>query len=148
MGIRLIKTNFLFAPLDVHRDWPWISQQLHCHLVEDTGGLIAFDGDLKPVAAMVADSFSTTSCCVHIVVRNPMVLRHGFFKLCAEALFDGWKRLVIIGVTPSDNKKALRLNKHLGWREIYRIRDGYKVGVDLVVQEMRREDCRWLQGVL
>jgi len=136
--------GFRFAVLDVAKDWAWVSKRLKCHLVEDSGGIIAFNSHDEPVAACVADSFTATACCVHIVVDNPLVIRRGFLQAVARALFIVMRRHVLIGLTPGDNEKALSFNRRIGWREIYRVRDGHALGVDLVVQEMRREDCRWL----
>jgi len=135
---------FVFDVLNVQRDWPWVAERVHCHLVEDSGGFVAFDAERRHCAAVVFDSFTETCCCCHIVVENPHVLRRGFLQMAAHAIFVHAGIHVVIGVTPSDNEKALRFNRKVGWQEIYRVRDGYGFGVDLVVQEMRRETCRWL----
>lgn len=135
---------FRFDALKIARDWEWVSSRLHCHLVEDTGGLIAIDRRGDYAAAVVADSFTATACAVHIVVANPFVLKHGFLHAAARMLFVNAKRHVIVGMTPANNEKAMRFNKRIGWQEIYRVRDGFEFGVDMVMFEMRREQCRWL----
>lgn len=54
------------------------------------------------------------------------------------------RRSVLVGVTPSNQKGSLAVSAWLGFREKYRIRDGWSVGVDMVLKELRREDCRFL----
>lgn len=53
---------------------------------------------------------------------------------------------IAIGVVPGHNKKALLLAERLGFRETHRIRDGWAEGDDVVLLELRREDCRFLRG--
>jgi len=144
MNLAVRRAAFTFGVIDLDHDWAWISQKLRCHMVEDSGGIIARDHNGEYCAAVVFDSFTETSCCCHIVVENPLVIRHGFLQTAAMAVFIHGGRHVVIGITPSDNEKALRFNRKVGWQELYRVRDGYAFGVDLVVQEMRRETCRWL----
>jgi hypothetical protein len=97
------------------------------------------------VGACVADSFTVTTCIVHIAVINPMILRHGFLQQIAEYLFIDRDRLKIIGIVPSDNEKALKLNKHIGFEKVAQLKDFYDVGVDYVILELERDKCRWLQ---
>jgi RimJ/RimL family protein N-acetyltransferase len=51
---------------------------------------------------------------------------------------------MMLGITPSDNVKACKLHKHLGFTEIARIKDAYDVGVDQIVFQMLREDCKYI----
>jgi hypothetical protein len=50
----------------------------------------------------------------------------------------------MIGLTPSNNTKSLKFNKKLGFVEVFRIEDGFDEGVDYVIQELRKENCRWI----
>ena len=125
------------------RDWEWIKLRASPVLCEDTDGIVAErDGEL--VAAAVFDSFSENSCLSHIVIEDPFVLRHHFLNFAFQLAFTAKGVGVVTGLTPADNKEALRFNRKIGMREVYRIRDGYKKGVDFVLQEMREEECRWL----
>jgi RimJ/RimL family protein N-acetyltransferase len=138
--------SFRFIPLDVVRDWAWITAHVNCHLVEDTGGLVAIDRHGEYAAAMIADSFTDTACATHITVVNPFVLRHRFLQAAAHMLFLNAKRHVIVCMTAANNEKAMRFNRRIGWQEIYRVRDGFQFGVDMVMFEMRREQCPWLSA--
>lgn len=113
------------------------------NICEDTRGITAIiDG--KPVAVCVFDNWSHNSCMIHIWIENPFVLRHGFAEEVFNFVFNSG-RTKIIGITPSENLKALKFIKNIGFVEIGRIKDGSKVGVDYVLTEMTKDKCRYLQ---
>jgi hypothetical protein len=58
------------------------------------------------------------------------------FEICNKGL--------VIGCTQGDNTPVLEFCRQVGFTETYRVKDGWKLGTDLVIQEMRREQCRWL----
>lgn len=137
--------NLIFVPL---------SEMLYSHIPEehrprlcvDSRGVMAIDEDTGELqAAMIADSWSFNSCQTHIYIANPFVLKHGF----AEAVFgfvfgEDSGRELIIGVTPADNDKALKFIEKVGFIEQFRIKDGYKKGVDYVMTTCRKEDCKYI----
>ena len=133
-----------FVDLDVRKHWAFVKATAAPLLCEDTCGIVVLDDTGNIQAAAVFDSFTNTTCVVHLAILNPMVIRHGLLTKSAEYLFNTRCRLKIFGMTPSNNAKALKFNKHMGWREVYRIPDAYDVGVDYVLQEMTREECPWL----
>jgi len=106
---------------------------------------VAYRG-LDVVAAIALDSWSHNGVFIHIAVEDPLVFRNGFAEECFNYIFVKCNRKILLGATPANNEKALRFNRHIGLKEIYRIRDGYEDGVDYVIQELRREDCRYLNG--
>ena len=136
--------NIVFEPLTSEM-WPEVQNEIKCIPMADTRGVVALESSTgQIVAAGVADTFSHTGCQVHMWIKNPMVLRHGWLEEIFNYIFNTCNRSVIIGLVPGDNAKALKLNKHVGYEEVYRIKDGFNVGVDYVIMEMRREDCRWI----
>lgn len=124
--------------------WSEVQEAVKCIPMADTRGIVAVDDEGKLLAAGVADTFSHTTCQVHMVIKNPMVLRHGWLEEIFNYVFVTCNRLAIVGMVPGDNDKALKLNKHVGYEEVYRIKEGFNVGVDYVIMEMRREQCRWI----
>ena len=48
---------------------------------------------------------------------------------------------------PSDNAKSLKLSSHIGLDVVHTIKDGFNKGVDYILMEMRKENCKWLKGV-
>ena len=137
--------NMIFVPL-TEELYSHIPAEYRPRLCVDSRGVMALDeesGDLQ--AAVIFDSWSYNSCQIHVWIGNPFVLKHGF----AEAVFgfsfgaDSGRELVI-GVTPADNDKALKFIKNIGFIEAYRVKDGYKKGVDYVMTTIRKEDCRYI----
>tara|TARA_R100001377_G_scaffold84455_1_gene68051 strand:+ start:6545 stop:6961 length:417 start_codon:yes stop_codon:yes gene_type:complete len=114
------------------------------NICEDTRGITALDEDNVPQAVCVFDGWSPNSCVIHIWINNPFVLKHGFAEEVFNFVFSEESgRTKIIGITPSDNLKALRFIKHIGFKEIFRISDGCEVGVDFVVTEINKDKCRY-----
>lgn len=124
-------------------DWPWIQAQASPILCEDTTGIVAVRKDTR-VAAAVFDSWSPNSCLAHLIIQDPFVLRHGFLHEAFKFVFLTKGRGLMTGLTPANNLKALKLNRHIGFREVCRIPDGHKPGIDSVLQIMTRDECRWI----
>ena len=125
-------------------DLSYMPQNARPIIMADTKGIIAWGDDGIPQAICVLDSWSFTSCQIHIWIENAFVLKHGFAEEVFKYVFDTCSRSLIIGVTPADNPKALKFIKHIGFEEIFRIRDGHAEGVDYVVTEIRKENCRYI----
>jgi len=126
-------------------DWSLIPDEARPRQCADTRGLVAFSDKGKLLAAAVLDSWTGNSCMLHIFIGNPFVLKHGFQEELFDYVFNTCGCGIILGTTPADNAKALKLNKHIGFTEIFRIPDGYAVGVDFVVTMLRKEDCKWIK---
>jgi hypothetical protein len=131
--------RYNFKKLDAMHEWQWLVERAKPCLSEDMRGIVAYHGD-KIVAAVAIDNWSYNSGTIHIAVDDPFVFRWGFQNEVFDYIFETCGKGVVIGITPGDNAKALKFNTHMGFKEIYRIRDGYAVGVDYVVTELRKED--------
>ncbi len=131
-----------YAPLR-EAGWRWLKERAKPIQCEDTTGFMALRGN-KIVAAVAFDSWTKNSCLAHIAIEDPFVLRHGFLELAFDFAFRHAGRGIILGMTPANNERALKFNKRIGFKEVYRVKDAYQVGVDYVLQEIRKENCRWL----
>ena len=135
--------NYWFKPLSDESEWKWISDRANCSYCDDSKGIIAYlDSDI--VGAVALDSWSYNSVCIHIAVEDIKIFRHKFAEEVFSYIFQTCDKGVVIGITPADNEAALRFNAHIGLTELYRIQDGFKVGVDYVVQQLRKENCRYI----
>jgi hypothetical protein len=132
-----------FKALETPEEWAWI--QIACKVIacEDSQGIVAYEDDTI-VAACVADSFTVDACNVHFAIAKPLVIKHGFLHEIARHLFITCNRKRIFGLVPATNKKALRLDTHIGFREVARVPDGYAEGIDYVVLRMDRDTSPWL----
>jgi RimJ/RimL family protein N-acetyltransferase len=67
-------------------------------------------------------------------------------RLLADALAYAFRHVgVLLGVIRASNERSLRLSRKVGFRETHRVADGWQAGEDLIVFEMRREECRWIE---
>lgn len=135
--------------------YPWLAERAGItvgpllraiEVVDDKGeikGMVGYDG------------WTPNLVCMHVALEAPMAIRalpgsedsspfagRRFINAAFGIAF--MRRNVVIGQVIATNRKALELDLHLGFREIGRIRDGWQPGIDLIVLEMRREECRWI----
>ena len=113
-------------------------------LCADTKGITVLN-EKGPQAICLMDTWSVNSCHIHIWIGNPMVLRHGFLEEIFGFVFGETSgRKMVIGVTPSDNAKSLKFNKHVGMQEVCCIHDAFSDGIHAVVTTMTKSECRWI----
>ena len=94
-----------------------------------------------PDAAALYDHWTPNSVNVHIWANSPKPLFNPHFQraIFSYPFFQCQKNL-LIAITPADNAPSLKFSESLGFRETYRIRDGWKIGVDLVIKELTRDE--------
>lgn len=123
----------------------WLEQRAHCVLTPKAKAIAVVDGAGRICAMAAYDAITRGSCEMHFALDTP----HAGRALLGAAFDYPFKDLglcVLLGMIPADNTKSLRLAQHLGFRETYRVRSGWTESVDLVIHEMRRDECRWLSG--
>lgn len=96
-------------------------------------GMVGFDG------------WTPNSVQMHVAVDDPYAIRRLLKPAFGIAFYEFGKEVVIVNVL-STNARSLRLVKGLGFREVYRGKDWVDRGVDMVIHEMRRNECRWLEA--
>lgn len=103
--------------------------------------------DDEGIKAMVGyDNWTHTSCMMHVLSIDPAIWKSRvWLREVFSYPFIQCDRLVVLGATPSSLDRALKLAKGVGFKEFARVKDGYAVGDDMVLTEMRREDCRWIK---
>lgn len=97
-------------------------------------------------AMVVYDSWTPNAAQVHVYSAGPRhllnreylteVFKYGFVQCSKGKLFT---------VTPAIATESLRVSDALGFREVYRQIDGWDIGVDMIVKEMTRQECRYLR---
>jgi len=53
---------------------------------------------------------------------------------------------MMLATIPSDNAKSLKLSSHIGLDVVHTIKDGFNKGVNYLIMEMRKENCKLLKG--
>jgi hypothetical protein len=101
--------------------------------------------DQKGLLAITAyDGWTENSVKIHVWIRDGGAISRKFIKESFRYPFEIAKKGLVIGITPGYNHASLEFNRRVGFREVYRIPDGWASGTDLVIQLMRRDQCRWL----
>ena len=121
----------------------YVEAVLTVPITKETRGIIALDSDGQPCAVILLDGWTHNAATCHIAVQKPMALR-GLLTETAEYVFNTCQKQMLIGITESSHKKALRLNEHMGFTELYRIKDCYAPGVDQIILQMKKADCKYL----
>jgi RimJ/RimL family protein N-acetyltransferase len=104
-------------------------------------GNVNSDGKILGVVGF--DGWNGASCQMHVAGEGNWVTRQLLFA-GFDYPFNVAGCRVVLGLVPSGNDKALRFDKHVGFREVARIKDAHPDG-ELIVLEMRRENCRYLR---
>ncbi len=98
------------------------------------------------MAVIMYDGWTWSAVHMHSWIATKGTVSREFLREAARYPFSTGRK-VLIGITPGNNAPALKFNSHYGFKETHRITDGCAPGVDMVIQEMRPDDCRWLRGV-
>lgn len=122
---------------------PWLTSRAQSNASPDMKAIACIDHTGKIHGMAGFDGWTPNSVVVTIALDTPIA-----FKRLVWAIFDfafvQARRGVVLATVKGSNERSLRLCAHVGLREVYRVRDGIAVGDDLVIMEMRREDCRWI----
>ena len=132
--------NVAFRPF-AYADGLTVKQSMPFNFSQDVRGIVAYDKDtFDTLAVLVAQDWTHTTVQVHQVILKTMVIRHGWFQEISEWLFTAANRIKLLAPVVDDNVKALGVNEKLGFKEILRIEDGFALGKDLILMELKPED--------
>ena len=132
------------VPMD-SKGWLWFNSYLPVLAVEDSCGMVAVDSYGQKVAGCVFDNWTNTSVQAHLLILNPFVIRSGFFVCIAEYVFVERRKNMIYSLVPGNNENAIRVNKKLGYSEKCRFEGAFQDGVDYVIMELKKENCKYLR---
>ncbi len=90
------------------------------------------------------DLWTENAVTAHMAVDTPIAWR-SLIPACFEYPFIECDKGLILAVIPADNAKSWGLAGHLGFKLVHTVRDGWARGVDLLMLELRRTDCRFLK---
>ena len=125
----------------------WLAEQAKVVIGASFRAMEAVDAQGRILAMVGFDGWTPAAVMLHVALEHPGALRHVLrpaFGLVFDPEPRGCAKTLINATVLGDNAKSLRLVKHLGFRETHRVRDGWDRGIDIVLFEMRRQDCRWV----
>lgn len=91
------------------------------------------------------DGFTQNSAQIHIALDTPLAWR-ALAQPAFRYPFYELKLGLLLAMVSSANTRSLQLTEHVGFRPAHRIEDGILPGIHIVLFEMRREHCRWLEA--
>ena len=132
--------------------WSFFKDRLGLHHSADFRGVMHIPSEyanevpnMDQVAVAVGyNAFIGRTCCMHCVVQRPELLTRAMVREAFEFPFVIAECNAILALVESTNAAALKFDKKLGFREVYRIPQGGMDG-DLCVLQMLRTECRWLR---
>lgn len=123
--------------------YPWIAKRASLVVGSEFRAIEAMDGD-RIVGMVGYDGWTPNACSMHVALDSAIAARR-LLRMAFGIPFLEVGRGVVTCTILSVNERSLRLVQHLGFRKIARVRDGWAEGVDMVMFEMRRSECRWIQ---
>ena len=121
----------------------WLAERAKVNVTPDLHAVEAIDDQGKIHGMLATDGWTPNSCCMHVALDNPVVLRR-LLPMVFGIIFNQLGKNVALVTVLGNNTRSLRLVHHVGFREIARIRDGWARGVDLTIHELRKKDCRFI----
>lgn len=134
-----------FHAMETKAEWDWIAARAECVYCADSKGMVAYK-DGKLVGAVAFDHWSHNSCHIHIAVEDMLIFKHGWPEAVFGYIFNQCDKGIIMGITPACNERALKFILHIGFVEVYRLKDGFEVGIDFVCTEYRKENCKYIRN--
>lgn len=126
-------------------DLGWIVAMTGCHATAEFRAIKAIDRHGMIQGMIGYDLWTPNTVWMHIALRTPYVLKSLIRPAFEYPFIQSKLGAVLCGVI-STNKKSTNLVRGVGFREVYRIKDGWVKGDDMVIYEMRRDECRWIKG--
>lgn len=121
----------------------WLAERAQFNPSMDIKAIEAVDAAGRIHGMAGFDGWTANSVVLTLALDNPACFRQLILAIFHYAFVQAGRGVALATVRGS-NVRSLKLCKHVGMREVYRVRDGVAVGEDLVIMEMRREECKWI----
>lgn len=125
-----------------------------CHdFLEIRGGMwlsehaqfLTWSRDGAPKWVVGFDDWIGSTCQLYMAsVENGTFPPLGMVKAVFRHAFEVLRRSHVFGIVNGDNKRAMRFDEWLGFKEILRIPGAHQGGGDIVVFQMTPATCRWI----
>ena len=121
----------------------WLVDRTQCAITPAFRAIEAMDANGEIKGMVGYDNWTLNAVQMHMAFETPAALRA---IIPAGFKYPFSSRGVILGIIPSHNERSCELTRRLGFKEVYRIQDGWAKGDDMIVFQMRREECRYLEA--
>lgn len=121
----------------------FIVSRTNCALTTGARAIKATD-ERGRIRGMVAyDWWTESAVYAHMAVDAPIAWRSLIPAVFAYPFIE-CGRALLLALIPNHNRASWRLAQRFGFRVAHVVRDGWAKGDDLLLLELRREDCRFL----
>lgn len=118
-------------------------RKMELRVCSDMHGIVAEDDVGNVMGLVMLENWTETSVFGHINIEN---------RLCTIPLVQATMQYVfkecgmqyLLGIVPANNGAAVRFEKRIGFKEIYRLKDGISKGVDALFMKMESADAIYL----
>lgn len=123
--------------------YQWLIERIGCTVTPEFKAIAAVD-DAGRIHGMAGfDLWTENSVTINIALENPAALRTILRPIFNYAFVQAGRGVALATVREA-NVRSRELVEHVGFTEVYRVKDGIRVGEDMILYQMRREDCRWI----
>lgn len=131
------------APREHHK---WLSKQLGGpHFSSDLKAIEAVDSNGRIWAMVGFERFTYSAAQAHFASAGLGGLR-ALVRPMFDYAFNQANKQILFAYIPQHSTKMQLFALNLGFRPIYALEDGYKVGDPMVIYKMTRETCRFLEA--
>ena len=91
------------------------------------------------------DSFIGKTCQIHVVNFQKKYTPRKLLFAVFDYAFNTAGVETLIGVVNSNNEEAMKYDQNLGFKEVCRLEGMHDDGGDLVLFQMKKQDCRFIK---
>jgi len=124
-------------------EFQWLVERSGCDITPGFKAIKVVDDSGKIHGMVGYGNWTANAVVLTIALDNPAALRE-VLKWGFRYPFEQCGRGIALAMVRGKNKRSLSLCNKVGFREVYRVKDGIEAGEDMVMFQMRREDCPWI----
>lgn len=124
---------------------PWVMEKAGGVFVPGSSAIgVEVDGEI--LVGIAYDGYTGSNVCMHSRCDDPRATSKQFYWMIFDYPFNQLKVDRITVLVSSANQRAIKVDEKLGFRREATLSDYFSDG-DGIVYVMRREDCRFIQGM-
>ena len=121
----------------------WVCEKAGGQWTETCQAIGQIDAEGNIFVGVIYDGYTGASIAIHSRCDEPKRVSRTFYKAIFDYPFNKLKVKRLTGLVCINNKKAQRVNEHLGFKRETILADYFPEG-DAIVYIMRPEECRFL----
>ena len=125
----------------------WVAEKIGCNPWPDDTAALGLEENGALVAGVVLDGYMAHGCgSLHCAGVGKHWLNRQFLLAVFDWCFNQLDLKVLLNRVSGANAASLRFTEHVGFSQLARFPKAWDGENDLVLFELRRENCRWIEG--